>query len=368
MQADELLKLARNRSAEGREALSAAVTDLFSDGHETLSDRERALMFEILRQLVQQCEVEVRKTLSEKLAHREDVPYELALEMASDEAEVAYPILAHCGILKDNDLIEIIRNRTVQHQLAIAIRSQVTEEVSSALVEAGDEAVIVKLLRNPDASISKQTVEYLVGESERIDSFQEPILRREELAPELAQRMFHWVSAALRQHILDHYEVNESVIDDVLERSAFDIFTNGETRRSPSIAKQLAESLASEGEATPDMMLLALECGEVSLFVSMLEQMTNLRETLITRFILESGGEGLTVICKALSIGKAQFVQIFALCRKARPVHEGTFSKEIRGVLDLYNEISTETAKQVLTRWGRDMGYQRAIRELELAR
>mgnify|MGYP002632687509 CR=1 FL=1 len=368
MEANDLLKMSRDSSTEGRKSLSAAVTDLFSNGHELLSDRERALMFEILQQLVRQCEVAVRKMLSEKLAHRSDVPHELALKLATDEPEVAYPILAHCGVLKDSDLIEIIRNRTVQHQLAISIRSQVTEAVSSALVEAGDEAVIIKLLSNPNASISKQTVQYLVDESERVDTFQEPILRREDLAPELAQKMFHWVSAALRQHILDHYEVDETVIDDILERSAFDLFTGSETKRSPSIAKQLAKSLASEGAATPDMMLLALECGEVSLFVSMLEQTTKLRETLITRFILEAGGEGLTVVCKALSIGKAQFVQIFALCRKARPVHEGTFSKEVRGVLDLYNVITVETAKQVVTRWGRDIGYQQAIREIELAR
>ena len=368
MEPDQLLKLARDRSADGRKALSAAVTDLFSEGHEALSDRERALMFEILRQLVRQCEVAIRTLLSEKIASRTDVPHDLAIELAADEHEVAYPILAHCGVLKDTDLIEVIRNRTVHHQLAIAIRREVPEAVSDALVEAGDETVIVKLLCNPNARISSQTMEYLVDESERVDTFQGPVLRREDLAPALAQRMFNWVSAALRQHILDNYDIDEVVIDDALEQSAFELFTSSSTQHSSSMARQLAETLAKEGEATPDMMLLALECGEVTLFVSMLEQMTHLRETLITRFILEVGGEGLVVVCKALSIGKPQFVQIFALCRKARPVKEGTFSKEVRGVLNLYNEISVETAKQVLTRWGRDVGYQQAIREIELAR
>jgi len=364
----DLLKLARNRSAEGRRTLTDAVTDLFSEENKTLSERERNLMFEILHQLVRQCEVAVRKVLSEKIANREDVPRDLAKLLACDDAEVAYPILANCGVLKDEDLIEVIRNRTVQHQLAISIRTQVSETVSDALIEAGDEAVIVKLLCNPNATISTRTMEYLVEESERLDTLQEPILRREDLGPELAQKMFLWVSAALRQHILDNFEVDEIVIDDILERFAFDMFTSDNTKKSPSMARQLAETLASLGEATPDMLLLALECGEVSLFVSMLEQMTGLRETLITRFIVESGGEGLTVVCKALSIGKPQFVQIFALCRKTRPVKEGTFSQEVRGVLDLYNDISEDTAKHVLARWGRDTGYQQALREIELVR
>lgn len=325
-------------------------------------------MYEILHQLVRQCEVAVRQMLSERIASRDDVPLDLAQKLASDDAEVAYPILSQCGVLRDQDLIEVIRNRTVQHQLAISIRGDISESVSDALVEAGDEAVIVRLLCNPNATISTRTMEYLVEESERVDTFQEPILRREDLAPDLAQKMFLWVSAALRQHILDNYEVDEVVIDDALEQSAFELFTGNEAQRSPSMAKQLAETLANEGEATPDMLLLALECGEVSLFISMLVQMTGLRETLITRFIAEAGAEGLTVVCKALSVGKPQFVQIFALCRKARPVKEGTFSKEVRQVLDLYNDISVETAKKVLSRWGRDTGYQQAIREIELAR
>lgn len=368
MDAKDLLNIARDRSTKGREALSAAVTDLFSDSHEELNDRERSLMFEILRQLIKQCEDSVRKMLSEKLAERPDVPHDLALELGKDTAEVAYPILAHCGILKDEDLIEVIRNRTVQHQLAIAIRRNVSESVSDALVEAGDEAVITKLLANPNARISERTMEYLVDESERVDTFHEPILRREDLAPDLAQRMFNWVSAALRQHILDNYEIDEVVIDDMLEQSAFELFTSADLRKNNSMSKQLAETLAEEGEATPEMMLLALECGEVPLFVSMLQQMTGLRETLITRFILEQGGEGLAVVCKALSVGKPQFVQIFALCRKARPVKKGSFSTEVRGVLDLYNEFTVETAKRVLARWSRDMGYQQAIREIELAK
>lgn len=368
MEAKDLLNMARDSSANGRKALSAAVTDLFSDTQDELNDRERTLMFEILRQLIKQCEESIRKMLSEKLSVRADVPRDLALELGKDTAEVAYPILANCGVLKDEDLIEVIRNRTVQHQLAIAIRRQVSEAVSDALVESGNEAVISKLLANPSARISEQTMEYLVDESERVDTFQEPILRREDLAPALAQRMFNWVSAALRQHILDNYEVDEVVIDDILEQSAFELFTSAGLQKNARMSKQLAETLAEEGEATPEMMLLALECGEVSLFVSMLEQMTGLRETLITRFILEQGGEGLAVVCKALSVGKPQFVQIFALCRKARPVKKGSFSNEVRGVLDLYNEFTVDTAKKVLTRWSRDMGYQQAIREIELAR
>lgn len=83
--------------------------------------------------------------------------------------------------------------------MAVAIRQSVSEAVSDALVKQGTERVIRTLLQNDNARISDKTMEFLVEQSERVNSFQEPVLRRRELRPEMAKRMFLWVSAALRK-------------------------------------------------------------------------------------------------------------------------------------------------------------------------
>ena len=57
--------------------------------------------------------------------------------LANDDIEVAYPILAFNKVLQDADLIEVIRHRTLEHQLVIAIREDVSEAVSDALVRTG---------------------------------------------------------------------------------------------------------------------------------------------------------------------------------------------------------------------------------------
>lgn len=368
MDHDEILKLARDRSDEGRAKLSSVVVDIFSGTSESLNERERQLMLDILQGLIGSCERSVRQSISEKIAEMPGVPHALALELANDEADIAFPILARCRVLQDTDLIEVIRNRTLQHQLAVAIRNPVSFNVSDALVEAGHEEVISRLLSNKAAKISNTTMEYLVEQSERVTRFQEPILKREDLSPSLAQRMFIWVSAALRQHILDHYQVNETVIDDILERTALEQFTQiALGSRSKSTSAKLADALAEEGEATPEMMAMALECGEVSLFISMLQRITGLRENLLSRFITEASGEGLAVVSRAIGIGKAQFVQIYTLCRKSHPPTSESFSNVLKKVLALYSSILPETAKDILSRWRRDTGYLQAIREIEVA-
>ena len=146
----------------------------------------------------------VRQTISAQLATFKETPPELAAMLANDEIEVAYPILTQSEVLQDAQLIETIRNRTLEHQMAIAIRHTVPVVVSDALVETGDEDIIRTLLENSGARISQATMEYLVEEFSRVNTFQEPIVRRHDLEPELAKRMLMWVSVALRKHIVEN--------------------------------------------------------------------------------------------------------------------------------------------------------------------
>jgi len=98
--ADDLFELARDKTEDGRRELLETVSDLFLGDGESLSDRERVLMGEILRQLIHEMEVAVRRGLAEKLADNPNVPHALIVDLANDEALVAHDILmqseGHC--------------------------------------------------------------------------------------------------------------------------------------------------------------------------------------------------------------------------------------------------------------------------------
>ena len=147
----------------GPQLLAESITDLFGGESRSISDRERVLMYEIMHQMVLDTEMSVRKIVAARLAEAPGAPPDLVKMLANDDIEVAFPILTQTDVLKDSDLIEIIQQRALEHQLAISIRSEVSEEVSDAVVEKGDENVILNLLRNSGARISSSTMEYLVG-------------------------------------------------------------------------------------------------------------------------------------------------------------------------------------------------------------
>jgi uncharacterized protein (DUF2336 family) len=363
---DRLLSMARNRSKEGRTELADAITDLFEHQSNRLSDREKSLMYGILQHLVRDCERSVREIVSTHVARRSDVPPDLAKMLADDTIEVAYPILTQCPALKDTDLIEIIRNRTFEHQLAIALRYDVSERVSSELVATGDRDVIVTLLENSGARIAQSTLSYLVDESRRVDSFQQPVLRRQELDPELAKKMFLWVSAALRSYILQRYKFDAATLDELLERAGIEGAERAQLEAAHAPAEALAADLAKDGKINAELLLGTLRQRQVHLFISMLMRATGLRRTLITRFLLEASGEGLAIICKSLGIEQSQFMEIFKLTSKARSTRGAPTPSEAAS--DLYAKMSRETAEKVVRHWHRDSEYLNAIRMVDQAR
>ena len=120
---ESLICIARRKSQAGRNSIFETIQDLFLQKQGALSDRERALMGGILRHLIHEVEITVRKDLAKRLAKRDDTPRELVLALANDEIEVAHPMLIDSTVLHDADLIELVRHRTQAHQLAIAMRS-----------------------------------------------------------------------------------------------------------------------------------------------------------------------------------------------------------------------------------------------------
>ena len=129
-----LLALAQDKSKSGRSMMIAAFTELCSGEERMLSARDRSIISDIVRQLLKEMEIPVRRAVAERLSRAPDASRELILALANDTIDVAYPILIHSEILQEDELIEIVLYRTMEHQVAIARRPHIGERVSGALV------------------------------------------------------------------------------------------------------------------------------------------------------------------------------------------------------------------------------------------
>ena len=363
---ETLLRLARDKSVGSRTKLADIIGDLFFGPTDTLTDAEQSIMAGILRQLVQDAEINVRKHLAIQLSNQPGAPHDLVITLANDESEVAYPLLLKSRVLRDQDLVAIIHHRTLEHQLAVSMRDQISSVVSAALVEVGEETVIKRLLENHNAEIARDTMAHLVEQSRKLDSLHRPLVHRSDLPADLAKKMCWWVSAALRTHIVEHFDVDpididaamEVAVNTVIDAQSAEDQTLSATDR---VAKHLAESQDPDG----DLIIRLLRESEITLFERVLEHQTGLRRKLLQRLLYEPGGEGLAIVCRAIGLAPEMFGEILTLTRKGRVGLDENNINECAFATTFYEQIEIEAAKQMLSFWRRNPNYLDLMRQLE---
>lgn len=156
--------------------------------------------FTILETLARDSSVRVRRSLADAIRHVFDVPHDLAAGLARDpERRVAAPVLRHSPVLTDDDLIDIVEDGAADwaHQ-AIAARENVSERVSAALVDAGTNPTVTRLLKNDTADIGDPALETIVARAPEIEEWHEPLVKRPRLPLGLARKIAEFVKAPLK--------------------------------------------------------------------------------------------------------------------------------------------------------------------------
>lgn len=357
---DELLKIANDKTADGRGGLFEHISDLLFDDTAAANDRERALMVDILQRLLHDVEMQLRKELSGRLSERKDAPHELLITLANDEIEVARPILMASDLLRDEELLEIIKHRTAEHQMAIAMRKSLSESISSALVEAGNEDVVTTLLQNPNAQISEATLGYLVEQSQRVDSYQNPLLSRADLKPDLAKKMYKWVSDTLKQKIVTEFKISPAEIEKTLEQSVETIFSQEDDNNMQKTV-ELVEAISKSRELTPGLLAKTLRDGEIPLFVAMFSKMTELDMPVAKKILFEGEGTVFALACKALGLDTNQFSDLYKLVRLTRSSGRDGRITEMSQLLSYFEQLKRTTAQNILRSWQREPQYLNAL-------
>lgn len=363
---DNLYSLARDPSPESRATLARQMVALFETGTDTLSDREKGLMSDILIKLTFDMERAVRLDLCEQLSCNDNIPPELAVALAKDHHEIARPMLLNSSLLNDAELVGLVRHRALEHQLSVALRPTISEQVSDALVETGSESVISNLLQNHGAQLSMATMEYLVEESRRVDSYQEPIVNRPELRRDLAIRMCTWVSETLREYILQKFRIDVTELDipisDVVERVVPD---NPNQRDEASKSDALAQRLQDSGKLTINMLISLLNEGQVAVAISGLGKLTGIDDAFVKRALFDPWGDALAIMLRAVAANKDHLSVIYNLVHNARSPGRKAPPEELQDLLEMFAVTTQAAAGQMVRRWSRSPDYAAAVRDLD---
>jgi len=145
-----------------RDQLFRNMAQLFSYVSDRCDDEQVSQYDEVLCQLAELVEVEARTHVAKLLAPLARAPGNVVVKLANDTYQVAQPLLEFSNVLSDDDLIEIVENKSEEHRVAIAGRQNVPVRVGDAIVEHGGASAVGTLVRNNAAELGHAALERLV--------------------------------------------------------------------------------------------------------------------------------------------------------------------------------------------------------------
>lgn len=348
----QLVSLAHDRSTEARNRLYTQITDIFAAGDAEIVPTEARLMCDILRRLTHDVEKALRARVAERLATKSDMPRDLAVLMANDEIEIAFPVITRSPLLTDQNLIDIVRQRGVQHQIATASREALSETVSAELVSTGNEDVIVTLLNNNSARIAEATLAFIADEAKRVDAYQKPLVRRTDLPESVRKSLLSWVSDSLKTYIAGNFEVDAETLQETLEEAVSDLDDYDARQQKKQVsAEDLVEKLNGRNELNAQFVLKSLRQGQVALFEAGFAKLLGVNISSLLRRIYNEDPTSLAVACRAMQLDWNGFKTVFGLSRRAKSIPMSLQAQQIKELRQFYERLSHRDALNRMASW-----------------
>lgn len=288
----DVASLLKDPSAANRASTAAKLGGQFSGGG--LSPSERSMAEDIFRLMVRDVEVKVRASLAHSIKLSDDLPRDVALSLANDVAEVAIPVIEASSVLTDEDLMAIIASKPEDYQVAVASRPIVSEAVSGALVETGNEIVVTRLVRNEGAQLSEQTMGTVLDSFGHIPAISNPMAQRDVLPLKIAERLVSLVSDKIRDHLVTHHELSADMAADLVldtrERATLHLLDGGTD--APDVY-ELVEQLHRNGRLTPTIIIRALCVGDLTFFEAALARKASVPVANVYQLIHDKGDLGM---------------------------------------------------------------------------
>jgi uncharacterized protein (DUF2336 family) len=315
------LALAHNTSTDARHRLLLGVVAM-CDARPP-SGELSPVLGEIFLTLARQAERDVRKVLSEKLANAEWAPAALVNVLALDEIEIARPILASSPILQDDDLLRVLVEASLEHQIAVARRPRLSGRVADAVIDQAEPAVLMALTTNRTAEISTEGVRRLVEHSRRIAALRGPLTRHPLLTEALAEQLYQWVGTALRQAIAARFTVDEQAlaaavydaVEGIMRPASAEQAALDQTDRD-EMERRLVDKLNSAGQLRPGLLIRAVREKRLSLFAHGLAALGGFAISQVRTALAAPTPEALYYACAAVGIDRAVFPTLLVELRK----------------------------------------------------
>ncbi|MGZ3278722.1 MAG: DUF2336 domain-containing protein [Caulobacteraceae bacterium] len=291
------------------------------DGEETA--RAKAIIDDLFMTLVLDAERAVRRRLAEQIAEVKWAPKALIHVLALDDIEIARPIIARSPILEDDDLVRLLVETTLEHQIEVARRPNIGKKVCETILDMGDPAVLAALAANYTASLPQGGLPRLVEGARTMPALRAPLARHPHLTTALGTALYAWVGDVLRDALASRFDLDPAALslamgEAVKEAKAAPLGRPVQVERPEdreAMEQRLIEKLDGAGQLKPGYLMRALREHKLSLFEAGLARLGGLPLEDLRVAIACDRSDVLAMACVAAHIDRSVFRTILARVR-----------------------------------------------------
>ncbi len=325
-----LLELARSRAPGDRERLLLGVVELCAAGgapDAVAAPAVQGLLSSIFMSLVVEAERDIRRRLAERLATAPWAPPALINVLALDEIEIARPVIEKSPVLKDHDLVRLLVEATIEHQIEVARRPQLSGVVVAAILRQAEPAVLTALAGNATADLNDEDMRQLVAAARKVAALRTPLSRHPRLTADLAMQLYVWVGQSLRNSLVDRFRLDGAALDQAIADSLREahagapvdaeglVIVAREGERE-EMEHKLIDKLHAAGQLRPGYLVRALREGRLSLFATALARLGRFEPRHIRQALDCDRPELLALACASVGIDRSVFPTILTMVRQ----------------------------------------------------
>lgn len=344
-----LIDLAKEPSSEKRRELLRQVTTIFMTHPEDIEETEMALYDSVMTQLSSDMESIVRAEIANTIASSRVAPLGLLRSLATDEIEVAEPILTRSKALTESDLMHVVETKGQEYLRAVSRREDVPESVSGVIVRRGDDNTLHTLLSNDGARLSRATNEEVVQRAQANPALHEVVVNRKDLPADLMNDMYFVVESRLRERIIaENAKLDPTMVEQAISKSrdkvavAYGSFPDDYEQISKDVGL-----LRQNNKLTPQLLAKYMRDPNPTYFLCALSQMAEIDFLTAKHLVEKKEIDALAIACKAAGLDKALFLTYAMIMLSDQQNAMGKAAEYGQ----LYTDLPRDTALRTIRFW-----------------
>lgn len=336
----EIELLSSDASSENRRELLRRVTDLFFLTSEQHTPNDGVVFGNVMERIAFELEIEARAELSERISEIDKAPHHLVSRLASDEIEVAKPVLERSSVLTDTDLIQIAKSRGQTHLHAISKRPTLSSPVTDVIVDRGESEVLVEVTNNKGAEFSRGGIDQLAQKARNDGNLLTALGKRTDLPTDVMEDVKRRVAEKIKTEMAERQiDADMADIDSLVDQGAANLDLDAFKSSDANLRAR-----AQSNELGEEEVVGHAAAGRISDVVHTLSVLSGLDPRMVSHCLLKADIAALGILCKANDFEGTTFLALIKMRNGDQRIRSADIARSMRE----YENLSVGNANRTL--------------------